>query len=166
VISAVLTHARRALHLYRTCRPDGHLIAGYRAQIKATCIRLVSAARAAALPATLSWAVGSCRLAFNRNLVSPEDGSVVVGLNPAQKADDTLLVGRVADAAGKFVQLSLTMPAHPTSLGGANQLISPDYVGAMRETVEQGMRRPVRLPAWCFGRFDSAAQLRSRRGHC
>jgi hypothetical protein len=132
------THAAPSTSIELADRPGGHLIAGYRAQIKATCIRLVSAACAAALPATLSWAVGSCRLAFNRNLVSPEDGSVVVGLNPAQKADDTLLVGRIADAAGKIRATLVNYACHPTSLGGANQLISPDYVGAMRETVEQG----------------------------
>ena len=61
-----------------------------------------------------------------------------MGLNPAQKADDTLLVGRVTDAAGQIRATLVNYACHPTSLGGANQLISPDYVGAMRETVEQG----------------------------
>jgi hypothetical protein len=130
------THAAPSTSIQLADRPGGHLIASYREQIKATCIRLVAAARAAAIPATLSWASGSCRLAFNRDLVSPEDGAVVVGLNPAQKADDTLLVGRVADVAGKIRATLVNYACHPTSLGGANQLISPDYVGAMRETVE------------------------------
>jgi hypothetical protein len=131
------THAAPSTSPELADRPGGHLIEGYRAQIKATCIRLVAAARAAAIPATLSWAVGSCRLAFNRDLVSPVDGAVVVGLNPAQKADDTLLVGRIADASGVIRATLVNYACHPTSLGGANQLISPDYVGAMRETIER-----------------------------
>jgi hypothetical protein len=131
------THAAPSTSIELADRPGGHLIEGFRAHIKATCIRLVAAARAAAEPATLSWAVGSCHLAFDRNLVSPVDGTVVVGLNPAQKADDTLLVGRIADAAGVVRATLVNYACHPTSLGGANQLISPDYVGAMRETIEQ-----------------------------
>jgi hypothetical protein len=131
------THAAPSTSLDLVSRPGGHLIAPFRAQIKETCIRLVTAARAAATPATLSWAVGSCRLAFNRQLVSPVDGEVVVGLNPARSADDTLLVGRITDAAGDIRATLVNYACHPTSLGGANQLISPDYVGAMRETIEQ-----------------------------
>jgi hypothetical protein len=69
--------------------------------------------------------------------VSPVDGSVVVGLNPAQQADDTLLVGRVTDSTGEIRATLVNYACHPTSLGGANQLISPDYVGAMRDTIEQ-----------------------------
>jgi hypothetical protein len=118
-------------------RPGGHLIQGYREHIKTTCSQLIAAARAAAKPATLSWGVGACRLAFNRDLVSPADGKVIVGLNPAAKADETLLVGRIVDVTGNVVATIVNYACHPTSVGGANRLISPDYVGAMREAVEK-----------------------------
>ncbi|HVO48358.1 MAG TPA: hypothetical protein VMT29_18730 [Steroidobacteraceae bacterium] len=118
-------------------RPGGHLIGAYRAHVTDACIRIVGAARAAARPVTLSWGTGSCRLAFNRDLPSPFDGSIVVGLNPARKADDTLLVGRVTDVSGAVVATLVNYACHPTSVGGGNRLISPDYVGAMRETVER-----------------------------
>ena len=117
-------------------RPGGHLIAAFRDQIRSTCVKLIADARAAAVPATLSWATGSCRLAFRRDFVSPVDGSVVVGLNPGAKADDTLLVGRVSDADGRILATLVNYACHPTSLGGGNKLISSDYVGAMRDTVE------------------------------
>jgi hypothetical protein len=132
------THAAPSTSLDLAERPGGHLIAKFREHIQDTCIRLVATARAAAVPATLSWGVGSCRLAYNRDLVSPVDGSVVVGLNPALKADDTLLVGRITDTTGRIQGTLVNYACHPTSLGGANQLISPDYVGAMRETIELG----------------------------
>lgn len=131
------THAAPSTSKELSDRPGGHLIAGYRDQIRDVCVRLVAAARANSRSATLGWTIGSCRLAFDRNLVSPEDGSVVVGLNPVQKADDTLLVGRVTDSEGTIRATLVNYACHPTSLGGGNQLISPDYVGAMRETVEQ-----------------------------
>ena len=130
------THAAPATAIELADRPGGQLIAGYREQIKNTCIALVAAARANLAPATLSWATGSCRLAYNRNLVSPEDGTIIVGLNPTVKADDTLLVGRIADTQGRVRATLVNYACHPTSLGGGNQLVSPDYVGAMRETIE------------------------------
>ena len=130
------THAAPSTAPELTERPGGHLIPAFRDQIRTTCIQLITEARAAAVPATLSWATGTCRLAFRRDFVSPEDGSVVVGLNPAAPADDTLLVGRVADADGRILATLVNYACHPTSLGGANQLISSDYVGAMREVVE------------------------------
>jgi hypothetical protein len=131
------THAAPSTSPEFADRPGGHLIEGYRQQITETCIRLVGAARTDMTAATLSWATGSCRLAYDRNLVSPVDGSIVVGLNPAKKADDTLLVGRITDARGQVRATLVNYACHPTSLGGSNELISPDYVGAMRETVER-----------------------------
>ncbi|HEY6483357.1 MAG TPA: hypothetical protein VIY54_07505 [Steroidobacteraceae bacterium] len=131
------THAAPSTFRGLADRPGGHLIGAFREQIERTCVRLISAARGSARPAILSWAKGSCHLAFNRQFVSPADGAVVVGLNPAAKADDTLLVGRVADAAGTIYATLVNYACHPTSLGGANRLISPDYVGAMRETIEK-----------------------------
>lgn len=118
-------------------RPGGQLIAPYRAQIMKTCVRIVSAARSKAQPATLSWGTGSCRLAFNRDMESPIDGAIVVGLNPATRADDTLLVGRVTSATGAILATIVNYACHPTSVGGANRMISPDYVGAMREVIER-----------------------------
>lgn len=117
-------------------RPGGHLIAPYRAQLKKTCIELVARARAAVTPATLTWRAGHCALAYNRDLESPNGGQILCGINPTHRADDTLLVGRVADASGRPKCALVNFACHPISLGGGNTLISPDYVGAMRETVE------------------------------
>ncbi|MFI4866130.1 MAG: hypothetical protein ACHQDB_03380 [Steroidobacterales bacterium] len=117
-------------------RPGGHLIAPYRAQLIATCIRLVTKARERLSPATLTWRAGRCALAFNRELRSPHDGRLLCGVNPAAAADDTLLVGRVVGADGVVRASLVNYACHPISLGGGNTLISPDYVGAMRETVE------------------------------
>lgn len=117
-------------------RPGGHLIPEYRALIKTTCISLIAQARHSMVAGTLTWRAGRCALAFNRDLASPNDDRVLCGLNPAASADDTLLVGRVADLAGRLRCTFVNYACHPISLGGGNTLISPDYVGAMREIVE------------------------------
>ena len=118
-------------------RPGGHLIAPYLDALPALCQGLIRDARSAATESTLSWTYGHCGLAYNRDFIDPANGREVCGLNLLAKADDTLLVGRVTDRTGKVTATLVNYACHPVSLGGANRLISPDYVGAMRETVEK-----------------------------
>ena len=115
----------------------GHLIKDYRKQILKTCRQLLSEAFENKRVCVLSWGIGRCGLAFNRDLTLPETGDPVVGINPSTTADDTLLVGRITAQSGVNVASLVHYAAHPTSLGGMNRLISPDYVGAMRELVER-----------------------------
>ncbi len=117
--------------------PGGALIAGYRSEIVDACIRIATEAKASMTPSILSWGTGKCGLAYNRDLVLPETGETVCGLNPLTEADDTLVVGRVSDMSGTIQATLVHYAAHPTSLGGGNRLTSPDYIGAMRELVER-----------------------------
>lgn len=117
-------------------RPGGHLIAEYRELLKRTCIDLVSRARNTLVPATLTWRAGNCGLAYNREFRRPGSTQILCGTNPSAAADDTLLVGRAVDESGKVLCTFVNYACHPISLGGGNTLISPDYVGAMRETIE------------------------------
>jgi Neutral/alkaline non-lysosomal ceramidase, N-terminal len=130
------THSAPRTALEFVNRPGGHLIPQYRALIETTCVGLVAKARQAMTPGTLTWRAGRCALAFNRDLALPNDDRVLCGLNPAGAADDTLLVGRVVDSVGKVCCTFVNYACHPISLGGGNTLVSPDYVGSMRETVE------------------------------
>lgn len=85
----------------------------------------------------LDWNYGRCSLAANRELPSPANAErYVVGFNPQQAADDRLLVGRVTDLAGQVRATLVNYACHPTTMAWANRLISPDYVGALREVVE------------------------------
>jgi hypothetical protein len=76
-------------------------------------------------------------MAVNRDAIDPASGRDVCGLNPQSVADDTVLVGRVTDGAGRVRATIVNYACHPVSLGGGNQLLSPDYIGAMREVVEK-----------------------------
>jgi hypothetical protein len=66
----------------------------------------------------------------------------VCGFNPAGPADDTVLLGRVIAADGKTVGTLVNYACHPTTLAWENTLLSPDFVGAMRDVVEQHTGAP------------------------
>src|SRR5262249_37493223 len=83
-----------------------------------------------------------CRLAANRDYRDESSGQYVCGFNPSGPADDTVLVARAADEAGRTVATFVNYACHPTTLAWQNSLISPDYVGAMREVVEQAAGAP------------------------
>src|SRR3954467_9495155 len=66
-----------------------------------------------------------------------ENGRIVCGLNQVAPADDTVVVGRVSSAGdGRVLATIVNYACHPTTLAWENTLISPDYIGAMREVVE------------------------------
>jgi len=131
------SHSAPFLAARHADRPGGELIAPYLDSIPGVCCELITAARAAAQEAILSWAYGRCGLAFNRDAIDAVTGRDICGLNLLEKADDTVLVGRVADMSGKIMATIVNYACHPVSLGGANRLLSPDYIGAMREVVQK-----------------------------
>ena len=131
------THSAPWLIRSRQDRPGGHFIPPYLDALPGLLLELAQQARADAGPAILSWAYGRCALAYNRDAVDPASGRDICGLNLSVKADDTLLVGRIASADGKLKGTIVNYACHPVSLGGGNKLISPDYIGAMREVVER-----------------------------
>lgn len=141
-----LDEARVLVHLSHThagpstCRddvdePGGDLVPPYLERLGAAAIEAAGEALAAAAPAVLEWGTGRCQLAATRDL--PHDGRYLVGFNPDAAADDTVLVGRVSDGDGRIVATLVNYACHPTTLAWQNTLISPDWVGAMRETVER-----------------------------
>jgi len=87
-------------------------------------------------PGTLSWHYGACQLATNRDLQDPDAERLITGFNPRHQADDTVLVGRVTGDDGAVRATLVNYACHPTTFAWDNKLISPDWVGAMREVVE------------------------------
>ncbi len=114
----------------------GELLPAYLRTVEQTTIAAVKDALRTAKAATLDWHTGRCGLASNRDLPDPEKPRVVCGFNPSADADDTLLAGRVTDSAGTIIATIVNYACHPTTLAWDNSLISPDFVGAMRETIE------------------------------
>jgi hypothetical protein len=141
-----VTHTHSAPPL---SRPEPHwaggdLLAAFHDAVERAASEAALRAIAAAEPAILEWQHGTCRLAANRDLPEPavgERGSttgdrIVCGYNPDGPADDTLLVGRITATTGRSLGTIVNYACHPTTLAWENDLVSPDYVGAMRQTIE------------------------------
>ncbi len=137
MVACVHTHAGASICLEDADKPGGNLIAGFLGQVRTGLIEAAREALARLAPAIMTWAYGRCDLAANRDLPEPGGSRVVCGFNPAHPADDTVLVGRICDTAGRFKATLVNYACHPTTLAWENRLISPDYVGAMRTLVER-----------------------------
>ena len=120
--------------------PGGDLLAAHLHNVRNTAAATAGQAIAALKPAIVDWHHGRCALAANRDLNDPTRTSparVVCGFNPDEPADDFLLVGRVTSASGRPLATLVNYACHPTTLAWTNRRISPDFVGAMRETIER-----------------------------
>jgi len=132
------THAAPSVRTEDAERPGGAMIEAYQQKLVRAGLFACRDAQIAKVPATLTWRYGRCDLATNRDLPEPERQRMVCGFNPDPPADDTLLVGRVTrDADGAIIATIVNYACHPTTLGWQNDLLSPDFVGAMREMVEK-----------------------------
>lgn len=79
---------------------------------------------------------GRCNLARHRDYCDKERGHAVCGFNPEGESDDTVIAGRITDAAGQTMATVVDCAVR-RALAWDNTLLSPDSIGAMRETVEQ-----------------------------
>jgi hypothetical protein len=93
--------------------------------------------------ATIVYGRGHCSLAAHRDYWDEAGGRFVCGYNPHAPADDTVHVARVTgDAGGDTLAVIVNYACHPTTLAWDNTLVSPDYPGVMRETVESAAQAP------------------------
>jgi hypothetical protein len=108
-------------------------------------VRTVREATERRFMGTLDWHTGRCDLATNRDLPDPDPGQrrFVCGYNPDGDPDNTLVVGRITDAAGEIRATLVNYACHPTTLAWENDAVSPDYVGAMRETIQEATNAPA-----------------------
>lgn len=95
--------------------------------------------------AVLDWKTGHCQLASMRDLPDPAPRTerILCGWNPSEPADDTLVVGRISDGAGNLKAVIVNYACHPTTLAWENTAISPDFPGAMRDTIQETLGVPA-----------------------
>lgn len=134
------THASPMLTSTEADLPGGQLVLDYLETFSQAAVEAAREAIARLAPGTIDFVEGSSSLAANREL--DVDGRPLVGFNPEDDGDNTLVVvGRVSTAAG-VVGTIVNYACHPTTLSWQNRLSSPDYVGAMRDLVEQQTGAP------------------------
>jgi hypothetical protein len=136
------THAAGLMLRSRAHLPGGELIGPYLDEVAAKCGRIAAAAVQSAQEATIVYGTGRCMLAKHRDFRDPATGQYVCGYNPDGPADDTLLVARIVADEGKTLSTVVNYACHPTTLAWQNTLISPDYVGALRETLQRETGAP------------------------
>jgi hypothetical protein len=130
------THSAGLMSLDRARLPGGELISPYLKEVADACAKLVASAIAKLEPAVITYGTGRCDLAQHRDFWDKKNDQFVCGFNPLGHADDTVLVARVTNAAGKVCGTLVNYACHPTTLAWENRLISTDFPGAMRETIE------------------------------
>ncbi len=142
VVTFSHTHSAGMMTPDRIPLPGGDLIPGYLAELNATVARISREAVERTQEAVISYARGRCGMAANRDCWDDQRAIFVCGYNATTPADDTLLVGRVTDTNGNPLATLVNYACHPTTLAWENQLISPDYVGSLRESVEEATGAP------------------------
>jgi hypothetical protein len=131
------THGSGWMSRTRASLPGGDLIGPYLDMLANICDHIAKKASGSAHPATLLYGTGRCELARQRDFYDANSKQFVCGFNPDAGADDTVLVAKaVDDDTGATLGTVVNYACHPTTLAWENTLISPDYVGAMREVVE------------------------------
>lgn len=136
------THAAGLMEESRSHLPGGELIPDYLMRVADEISDAMREAIDSTQPATLTYATGRCALAAHRDLWDEANDQYVCGFNPEGEADDTVLVVRACNKAGEIIATLVNYACHPTTLAWDNRLISPDFVGAMRETVEEQTQSP------------------------
>ncbi|XUK63755.1 Neutral/alkaline non-lysosomal ceramidase, N-terminal [Plantibacter sp. RU18] len=142
---------RVLLHLTHThagpsiCREDADLLGGepvpgYLDALAAAAADAAGRAIADLQRADLVWSAGTHGLAAVRDLT--HDGQALLGFDPEQDPDQTLIVGRASRSDGTLLATIVNYACHPTTLGYDNSHLSPDYVGPMRDVVESHTGAP------------------------
>jgi len=87
------------------------------------------------VPARLGYGRGEAHIGMNRRLTRP-DGVTVIGPNPEGPVDPELGLLRIDTAAGRPLAVLVNYACHPVVLGNGSNVISADWPGAMRRTLE------------------------------
>ena len=131
------THSGGNISTDRLDMPGGDLIRPYLAEIPRKIADAYRTARKSMQPAVLNYGNTPCPMGHNRDYWDEEHGRFVCGYNPEEATELDVRVVRVADEAGRMIATFVNYACHPTTLAWQNTLISPDYVGALREVVEE-----------------------------
>lgn len=135
-VSLSHTHGSGWMSRTRARLPGGDLIAAYLDSLAGSCAALAGRARHSARDATLVYGYAKCGLAAHRDTWDDLAQRFVCGFNTEGAADDTVLVAKAVADTGETLGTVVNYACHPTTLGWENTLLSPDYVGALRDVIE------------------------------
>lgn len=157
-VSLSHTHAAGLMTRTRSDLPGGELIGPYLDDVAAKVERLAKETRGKTRPAVLVAGYGKSNLAAQRDYFDTQNEKYVCGFNPHAAADDTLVVAKLTADDGTTLATLVNYACHPTTLAWQNTLVSPDYIGALRETIEAKHAGP------CFFLQGASGDLGPREG--
>lgn len=89
-------------------------------------------------PAVVSGGVGRANgIAVNRR-ERTADGNTILGWNPLGFVDEDVPTIRIDSTSGRAIATIVGFGCHPVVLGGEVELSGPDFVGPLRDEVENG----------------------------
>jgi hypothetical protein len=153
------THGAGWMSRSRSHLPGGEEVGPYLDHVAAACAEIAASAKAAARSVTILYGKSRCDLAAHRDFWDETSEQFVCGYNPSGPTDDTVLLAKVVADSGDVLGTVVNYACHPTTLAWQNTLISPDYVGAMREVVESHTQSP------CVFLLGACGDLGPREGY-
>lgn len=137
------THAGANTNSRLHGKPGTELIAPYLERLAQEIGDAILEARSTMTGAFVTYGTGRCALAANRDFWDAGAERFACGYNPGGPADDTLLVARVTNDGGATLATLFNYACHPTTLAWENRQLSPDFVGAAREVLEDAFGAPA-----------------------
>jgi hypothetical protein len=134
-VSVTHNHAGPPPSAWNWTRQGQAALDGYYALLPEYAAGAARMARASLGPARVAVGSGKSQVAVNRREIAP-DGRPVTGVNYDGPIDPEVFVLRIDDTEGGPLAAVVGYTMHPTTLGPANRLISPDWPGHLKRTVE------------------------------
>ena len=145
-IRLAATHTHAGVYVNSSKGPPGldlspliEMAERYRLQIIDKVVGAVVEADSRLQAAHMYGARGIGSININRRVRAHGNNPPAVGRNPAGFVDRELIVFRIDDARGGPLAVLVNYPCHGTVLAYENKLVSPDFAGTLRTTVEDAM---------------------------
>lgn len=122
----------------------------YLAGLETAIVEAVAEAHTRAEPARIGWARGACDAAFNRR--QPPDA--------AWPIDPDLLVARLERLDGSPLAALLHYTCHPTASGAGVRLVTSDWCGVARGSLEEAGSGPVLIVNGAAGDVNAKMEAR------
>ncbi len=139
LLCATHCHSGPATYAY----PDSPLLnIAYVDNLVNLLVGLVRIAHNRLVPVRLGFGRGKSNIGVNRRLTRP-DGVTVIDANPQGPTDPEVGILRVDDSSGGPLAVLVNYACHPVVLGTQSNVISADWPGAMRRTIENSVSGKV-----------------------
>lgn len=145
-IRLAATHTHAAVSVSAAKGPAGLDLSEYQAAVRRydaflvdQIVGLIVEANSKLQPAHIFGDRGEGRINVNRRVRANEGNPPAVGRNPEGFVDPELIVFRIDDANGQPIAILANYACHGTVLAYENKVISPDWIGMVRQVVEDAM---------------------------